>query len=186
MAIKKRATKKRATKKRAVKSAQNSDISEQPAKMLIRIDTREQKDLFLFKSYADVETIHLKVDTGDYCLHEFPDKVTIDRKRSSLELYNNFFFQKDRFDRELERMSKMDFAYFVCSFPFSVIESFPDKSGIPKYKWKLLKFGKEQVINRIKRIEEKYDNIKFIFCRDQAEAEDVTYQILKEYSVGEN
>ena len=146
------------------------------------VDTREQKDMFLFKSYADVKIIDKKVDIGDYTVLGKEKVITIDRKRTPAELYINFGVDSARFNRELENMQSIDFCYFVCTFPYSRLEEFPNNSGIPKYKWSGLKMSAGYLRKRVKEIEEKYPNIKFIFCNTQEDAEEVAYQILKEYS----
>jgi hypothetical protein len=147
-------------------------------------DTREQKNYFTFKSYADVRIIEKKLDTGDYSSPSFENKVTVDRKNSAQELYINFGTDSKRFDAELERMKSIEFAYFVCSFPYSHLESFPVNSGIPSNRWHTLKIKGSYLRMRVKEIEEKYSNIKFIFCKNVFEAEEVTYRILKEHIDG--
>lgn len=148
----------------------------------IYVDTREKEDTFLFKSYGDVRVIHEKVDVGDYTIKGKEHIVTIDRKRSPAELSMNLGSDRARFNRELERMQGIEFCYFICTFPYSRLEEFPVNSGIPKYKWKYLKMSGAYIRKSIKDIEEKYPNIKFIFCNSQEDGENIAYQILKEYS----
>lgn len=147
-------------------------------------DTRESAYFFTFKSYANVRVIDKKLDTGDYSCPSFEKTVTVDRKHSSQELYLNFGSDSKRFNKELERMKDIKFAYFVCSFPYSRLDEFPVNSGIPTNRWKTLKIKSSYLRKRVKEIEEQYPNIKFIFCRDFNEAEEVTYQILKEHTNG--
>lgn len=152
--------------------------------MKIIIDTKEKKNIFLFKSYADVETSFKGLPTGDYLVEGFAQKVVIDRKASSGELYLNLGSQFDRFKRELDRMREIEFAYFLCCFPYSYLDTFPENSGIPKSKWKRLVMGGSFLRKKIKDIEEEYPNIKFIFCKDTIEGESIAYQILKEHTSG--
>lgn len=150
--------------------------------MKIICDTRENTGAFLFRAYADVEVINRKLDTADYSLEGFENIVVIDRKKTPAELCTNLGADSARFNRELDRMRSIEFSYFVCEFPYSYLEIFPKNSGIPKYRWKKLKITGAYLRKRIKEIEEEYPNIKFIFCNSSEEAEDITYQILKEYN----
>lgn len=153
------------------------------AKMLnIRLDTREQKDFFTFKSYGDVRVIREKVNVGDYNIPGLEHIVTVDRKLNTNELYMNFTSDYKRFSKELEKMKEIEFCYFVCCFPYSHMEEFPKNSTIPKYRWKYLKASGAFLRKKLKEIEETYPNIKFIFCNGVDAAEEITYQILKQHS----
>lgn len=149
--------------------------------MKIIVDTREKKDIFLFRAYGDVEIINKKLDTGDYSLEGFETKITIDRKANSGELYINLGSGGARVKKELDRMALFDRAYFVCAFPESDLYSFPVNSGIPKYRWKYLKMAPAYMRKRVKEIQEEYKSIKFIFCDSAYDAERVSYELLKEY-----
>lgn len=148
--------------------------------MDIIVDTREQKP-FLFKSYADVNITIGTVRTGDYIISGMDNLVTVDRKATPAELSINLGSKLDRFTRELERMRSIKFCYFVCAFPYSYLETFPVNSNIPKGRWKKLKITGKYLIKKIKEIEEEYENVKFIFCKNEFEAEHTTYLILKEH-----
>ena len=151
----------------------------------IIIDTREQEVTFLFKSYPDVITTFKKLDTGDFTCVNCEHIVTIDRKSSSNELQKNLGMDSKRFNKELERMRSITYCYFVCCFPYSHLEEFPVNSGIPKNRWKYLKVKGPYLRRRVKEIEEEYPNIKFIFCNNLSEGENITYQILKEHTSGQ-
>jgi hypothetical protein len=149
--------------------------------MEIIVDTREKKDAFSFKGYGGVTVIDRKLDTGDYSMPMFENKITIDRKANSGELYINIGLDQKRFKKELERMALFDRAYFVCSFPESDLFIFPSNSGIPKYRWQYLRIPASYLRRRIKEIQEEYQSIRFIFCDNKYDAEEITYELLKEY-----
>lgn len=149
--------------------------------MEIIVDTREKKDSFSFRAYGEVVVIDKKLDTGDYSLSKFENKITIDRKSTSGELYMNIGADQKRFNKELERMALFERAYFVCAFPESDLHSFPVNSGIPKYRWKYLRLPPAYMRKRIKEIQEEYPLIQFIFCDNKYDAEEKTYELLKEY-----
>lgn len=151
-------------------------------KINIIVDTLEKKDLFLFKSYADVVVSKEHLKTGDYSIRGYIDSITIDRKANSGELYMNFGVDWTRFKAELNRMRSYDVAYFVCSFPYDDLNIFPENSGIPKYRWKYLSCNDKFLRKKIHEIHEQYDNIKFLFFKNKYEAEEATYNLLKQYN----
>lgn len=149
--------------------------------MEIIVDTREKKDAFSFRAYAEVTVVNKKLDTGDYSLLSFENKITIDRKANTGELYINFGTDFKRFEKELERMALFDKAFFVCAFPESDLYCFPVNSGIPNYRWRYLKIKPAYMRKKIKEIQEQYPTIKFIFCNNGYDAEEETYKLLKEF-----
>ena len=152
--------------------------------MKIICDTQEKKDLFLFKSYADVSLIHRKLDTGDYSIEGFENEITVDRKASTGELYGNLGNDYKRFKKELDRMGKITHSFFICAFPYSDLSIFPERSGIPNYRWKYLKMTGSFLRKKINDIQEEYPNIQFLFYNNKYEAENATYSILKEFMNG--
>ena len=82
-------------------------------KINIIVDTLEKKDLFLFKSYADVVISKEHLKTGDYSIRGYTESITIDRKANAAELYSNFGKDWKRFAKELDRMVDYDLAYFA-------------------------------------------------------------------------
>lgn len=69
----------------------------------IVIDTREKKPY----SFYDMNVVRRKMDTGDYSIEGFEDVFAIERK--SLDDYLlSITHERDRFEREVERGSKMD------------------------------------------------------------------------------
>jgi len=88
-----------------------------PAPTLV-VDTRE-KQPFEFKwalSHGQIAGIEVqKIDAGDYTVLETPKVVTVERKKTVGELYNNLVGKDkfDRFVRELERMQEFEARYIV-------------------------------------------------------------------------
>lgn len=84
----------------------------------IVVDTRE-KQPFEFKwavSHKQIEPlVFQKVDAGDYTIKETPNVVTIERKKTLGELYNNLIGKDkyERFIRELERMQEYKHKFVV-------------------------------------------------------------------------
>ncbi len=148
--------------------------------MKIIRDTREQNGFFVDDfTRGNIVVIDKKLNAGDYSIEGLEDKVSIERKATTGELYINLSKKtnKERFYRELEILSKMK-AYIVCEFPESLIHSFPEGSGIPESKKKFLRVSGKYFRKMLYEIEEKF-NIKIIYCRDRAEAEHITFSLLE-------
>ena len=76
--------------------------------LTILVDTREQ----LPYEWSDCISKVATLKTGDYSLPGEQDRVTIERKRVA-ELYTIVGKERERFERELERMADMDYAAIV-------------------------------------------------------------------------
>lgn len=148
--------------------------------MRIIIDTREQKELFLFKSFP-VTTVIKKLDTGDYSITGFEKKITIDRKRDANELQMCYGQNWKRFNRMLERMNEFDEGYILCTFPEYHLEIFPQESNIPKHRWKYLKTSAAYLRYKTKKIQEDFPNIKILFGNTHYESEEIAFNLLKTY-----
>lgn len=141
-------------------------------------DTREKIPLD-FSFYSDCQKVEIKkLDTGDYSLVGYEDKVYIERKRSTSELAINFGIDKDRWYRELERMSKVRFKYIVCEFSVEDLLNFPKNSTVPKDKWSILKFNGRYLYRVMKESEKKY-NVKFLFCENPQRAAEEVISLFK-------
>lgn len=123
------------------------------------IDTREKHpvhfEIDMPKSgrLQIASTISGKLDTGDYTLKGYEDLLRIERKAGFGELFNNLINkdERDRFLREMERLSKFRYKYLL-------IESFVNNDilslGIPQMKFTGPSGGK--VLRDIFMIEHEY------------------------------
>lgn len=59
-----------------------------------------------------VETKVSHLDTGDYSIENYEDKITVERKGKE-DLIQTLTRGRDRFEREMGRMSKMESSYIV-------------------------------------------------------------------------
>lgn len=82
----------------------------------IVIDTREQApfsfeglELGKHSTPMKVETVRHKLDTGDYSIVGYENRICIERKSIS-DLVSTIFHDRDRFIQELKRMQHMDFS----------------------------------------------------------------------------
>lgn len=151
--------------------------------MMILEDTREKKPWSF--SFFGAEQTRTVVKTGDYTLEGYEHAITIDRKRSIAEVYQNLFKEYPRFKKEMERMEGME-AYVLCEFPYSDVLTFPESMPLvwcTKAKKKMpltLRFESEDVIKRIDMIKERH-GVQFIYCDSRKEAESEAFKILKEF-----
>ena len=74
--------------------------------LVVAIDTREQKPYQFPRS--EVKTLA----TGDYSIVGFEDRIAVERKRLE-ELFTITGRDRERFERELERMTGLDYAAIV-------------------------------------------------------------------------
>lgn len=79
-----------------------------PSNMIVVIDTREQ----LPYGFSGCRVSSSKLDAGDYSLEGWEDKVVIERK-SATDFYGSITQDRDRFERELERLRDYKFKGLV-------------------------------------------------------------------------
>ena len=141
-------------------------------------DTREKEDQgwwFAETNYC-TGTLQEKLDTGDYSLQGYEDKLCIERKGSISEFANNLV--EKRFTDVLDRMKGFPHKYIILEFDLENILCFPEKSGIPKYRWKTLKVTPNFLLKRVADIQVKY-NIPIIFCGNKDGAQAMVLSIFK-------
>lgn len=139
--------------------------------MQIIIDTREQKP-YTFQNIKPKppETIMQGLTTGDYSVAELEDKVCVERKELS-DLFNSVGTGRKRFEREMERMSKFDYAALVIESDLSSI--FVNPPGRSK-------MNPKAVFRTLISWSIKYNVCVWPMWNREA-AERVTYLILKRY-----
>ena len=123
---------------------------------VVRDGGREKKEFWTFEpdDYC-LGTINKTLHTGDYSIDELPDwTVSIERKRTVGEIYNNFF--EERFTKELERLQKFKYKFLICQFNLKDVMSFPVNSGVPQRYWGSLKANSNFLMSKIAHIQIKY------------------------------
>lgn len=141
-------------------------------KTIYILDTREKPNYrWSFSEYlAEDETTEIKkVDTGDYTIAGLENYISIDRKKSVDELVNDFFSDKDRFKRELERAKEIEHFFIVCEFGYN--ELFKGS--------RYSKVSPAFLLSVINEVEFHYKNIAFIMAGSAKNAEFLSYRILK-------
>lgn len=92
-----------------------------------------------------------KLDTGDYTLEGMENFLTIERKGSISEWAKNV--TETRFADELERLDAIQFPWILLEFDMRDVLNYPVGSGIPKHRWKYLKFRGPFILKRMSEIE---------------------------------
>lgn len=148
--------------------------------VIIIRDTRE-KNGWDFSDFAfeDVKISKSGLKYGDYTSAKLCDKLRIERKASTGELYMNLATVKarQRFHRELEELQHFKYAYIVCEFPESNWACFPENSGIPEKQHSKLRVSRKYLRRLMKEVEDKF-NINIVYCNNRDEAELFTYNII--------
>jgi hypothetical protein len=134
----------------------------------IGIDTREQKPFVFLNSRAT------KLEVGDYtALGDAFSFVFIDRKSPSDFCSTLSRNNLERFENEIKRAKELGAILFV------VIES---SAADLKNNWKINMYCQnlEFVFHNMRLLEHKYPRaVQFVFCSDRAQAQDVSFSILK-------
>lgn len=90
-------------------------MNELPAKCKVIVDSREKRPLFKVgpgDSFID-EYVLDKVEGGDYTIKEIPNFIIIERKADCAELFNTVVLNKERFQRQLEKMLQYEHRFIV-------------------------------------------------------------------------
>lgn len=118
----------------------------------------------------------IKLDTGDYSIKGYEDVLCIERKRSTAEIAKNI--TEKRFDRELERMSKFKWAFFVLEFSLEDVLNFPINSTIPQRRWSWLKITPNFMLSKLTEYQIKY-GVHVLFCGSKDNAWNMVNSIFK-------
>lgn len=115
-------------------------------------DTREKDNQgWLWKkSKYCAGTITRKLDTGDYSLEGMENYLVIERKGSISEWAKNV--TEARFERELERLDAIQHPWILLEFNMTDLLNYPVGSGIPKKKWRWLKFRGPFILKKMTEI----------------------------------
>jgi hypothetical protein len=148
-------------------------------------DTREKEGFGWNFPANDLfeKSITKKLDSGDYSLLGYEDKISIERKKNTSEIAKNIF--EPRFEKELIRLQDYSHSYIICEFTFNDLLTFPVNSGIPKNMWYKVKMTSKFLQSTISRYMVQY-NTKIIFaglygkeCAEQLFRSFINYEIKK-------
>lgn len=128
-----------------------------------------------------VRTIRSSIDTGDYSLvGHHVDGVTVERK-SKADLYRTISGERERFERELERMQAFRVAFVVVEAEISELLASPpewtDRHGVVHTS----KYHPKALHRTIMAWEQRYPRTHWRFCPGRRFAEVLTLRILDRY-----
>lgn len=138
--------------------------------MEIIIDTREQKPYKFEFAPLDVKVVKETLKTGDYSIKGFEDQIIVERKSLS-DLFGTVGQGRKRFEKELERMSKIKHAFLVIEADWTQILRHPPTRS---------KLNPKSVFGSIIAWEQRF-NIHIWTCPNRAFAERVTFRILERF-----
>lgn len=158
----------------------------------IVVDTREQYPYHFTGFTADyeqkprdakelvvpliIETERRGLKTGDYSIDGLEDFVTIERKELA-DLFQTLTWERKRFERELIRMSEMDFAAVVIEASWGSIINGPPRDIAAEDAKKLSKTVYRSVI----ALQQRFPNVHWWDCPTRSFAERTTFRILERY-----
>lgn len=112
------------------------------------------------------DILHLK--TGDYSIVGHESEISIERK-SKEDAYGTFGKGRERFERELERLNKMQYGAVVLEAEWSNMMTIP-----PQY----TKMSPKSIDRSIIAWSQRYSNVHWWWRPNRREAEKLTYRIL--------
>lgn len=148
----------------------------------IIIDTREQLPIIP----KGISIIRDKLETGDYSINGFRDKITIERK-SPEDFLQSISWDRPRFKKVLERMSKFERAYLLIESSLeSLLEgieikkNFKSENKIKPLNKQKIGVHPESIFGTIISINVRF-GIPVIFAKNKHEAQKYLVSILQKY-----
>ncbi len=138
-------------------------------KLRIVQDSREQAP-YSFANFPDVICEVGALDTGDYSLVGFEDRISLERKRLD-DLVACLSSNRERFERELARARNFEMFAVVCEFPLQDII-------LGRYRSQMKSTA---VIQSICAFSVRY-HCGFLFCGSRAGGELMTYSLLSKFA----
>lgn len=138
----------------------------------IEVDTREQAPFrFLnIDPWSIIPLDHTCLETGDYTAKGFRKRITIERKSIS-DFLGSITAGRERFEREFERMSKMEYAAVVVEGDLSEVLQYANEST---------KILPKSIVGTIDCWRIRY-RVEFIFCESRRHAERQTFGLLYQF-----
>lgn len=159
---------------------------EAPPFLVIK-DTREQEGYFFKEYYPCAGMIQEKLDTGDYSIKGFEDKICIERKGCVEELAVNLGQKKYAFMDEIDRMAKFPHKFIVLEFSLEDLAKFPNETRIPIKNKASVKITGKYMLKCLLEFQ-LYNNVQVLFCGDKYHAFLAVSSILKRinemYTIG--
>jgi hypothetical protein len=101
------------------------------------------------------------LDTGDYTIQGYEKLIAIERKGSITEWAANIV--QPRFERELQRLSKIKYAYILLEFDMHDIMNYPASAGTSFRIQSKFKLSAHFILKKTLEFQVKY-GVKILFC----------------------
>jgi len=137
--------------------------------MIVLVDSREQAP-FAFSRFDDVTVERAGLPTGDYSLPGFEDRAAVERKELDDLIGCLMGSNRERFERELTRLSRYDLAAVV-------VESSMEDVSRGRYRSQMKPHAALQSILAL----QVRHRVPFVWCGNRAGAEYVTHSLLTKY-----
>jgi len=141
-------------------------------------DTREKEGYYFSEVQNCKGMIEKKLDTGDYTLLGFEDKICIERKGCVEELAINLGQQKYAFLAEIERMKPFEHKFLVLEFTLEELLKFPDNTRIPEKNKKTIKITGKYMLKCLMEFQI-HDGVHILFCGNKYNAFLIVNSLLK-------
>lgn len=144
------------------------------------IDTREQLPYSFAGLKADaklgggplaVRTERATLESGDYSLAGFESRVAVERK-SLADLFGTLGRGRDRFERELTRLSGFEFAAVVVEAEWSAVFNDPPARS---------RLTPKAVFRTVNAWEQRYPRVHWSFLPSRAFAEAKAFRVLERF-----
>ena len=109
--------------------------------------------------------------TGDYSLKGFEEVVAIERK-SLQDAYSTFCAGRERFERELERLNALEFAFVVVEADWGTILNNPPPHT---------KFSPKSFYRSVIAWQVRFPKVQWWFCATRSFAERTTLRLLERF-----
>jgi len=146
----------------------------------VLIDSREQHKYSFRGIPADVgqgggnwsvPTSVVKLDSGDYSLDGYATAIAVERK-SHADLVHTIGQERERFQRELERLNAMTIAYVVVEAEWTAILNDP-----PPYS----SLSPKTVLRSVLAWQQRYTRVHWLFCPGREFAEAAVLRIFERW-----
>ncbi|MDO4583945.1 MAG: ERCC4 domain-containing protein [Planctomycetia bacterium] len=143
------------------------DKSRDTAPFVVAVDTREQNPFRFLNLEKQVFTVTQTLKTGDYSVIGFEKRVCVERK-SKQDLFSSTIHGRERFEKEVERMAKMERVAVVVEATLEEVRKGLEQSQI----------NPQSVVLTALAWSGRY-RIPWFFCQNRADAERMTFDFLR-------
>jgi hypothetical protein len=125
--------------------------------------------------YPNTKFYTMPMGCGDYTIEyndrPYYDKIIVERKGNVSEIYSATGSGRERWERELEKISKVDVKIVLCEFSFMDLVNHQPPGILPA----------SAVYGSICKWNAVYD-VPFIFCENRINAKNYMYKLFYEYT----